>query len=314
VDAQAHRGQDLAVIAQLPLHVIGTLAVAVALPLAWWALTMPAGRPSDSRLLLGSRTEVPSASDERARRRGPGLSTRLLLAISPPGRRVALERQIAFAGDPDRWPIRRVIAAKLLGGALGLVASVAMTGGDLSIQGVAIVVGSAGLGFQLPDLLIKSKADAKRAALTQELPGVLDQMMVAVEAGLGFDAALVRAARNGDGALATELARAMQEIQFGVARAEALRNLAERTQVPELRRFVTAIVQADQYGIPLAGVLRKQAAEQRSKRRQRAEEQAAKIPVKVLLPLMFCILPTMFIVILGPIFLSFRDASLLGGP
>ena len=123
---------------------------------------------------------------------------------------------------------------------------------------------------------------------------------IAVEAGLGFDAAMARAGRNGTGPLAQELIRTLQEIQVGQLRRTAYESLALRTDVPDLRRFVRAIIQADAYGISVADVLRTQAAEMRMKRRQRAEEKAMQIPVKVIFPLMLCILPVLFIVLLGP--------------
>ena len=128
----------------------------------------------------------------------------------------------------------------------------------------------------------------------------LDQITISVEAGLGFEAAMARAAKTGEGPLTEELSRALSEIQLGSARQQALRGLVDRTNVPELRHFVLAILQAENYGLPIAHVLRIQAKELRVKRRQRAEERALKIPVKIVFPLAVCILPTLFIVILGP--------------
>ena len=132
------------------------------------------------------------------------------------------------------------------------------------------------------------------------MPDTLDQMTIAVEAGLGFDSAMARAGKNGKGPLAEELVRTMQDIQVGQSRRQAYESLASRTGVPDLRKFVRAIIQADLYGISVADVLRTQAAEMRMKRRQRAEEKAMQIPVKVIFPLMLCILPVLFIVLLGP--------------
>ena len=125
-------------------------------------------------------------------------------------------------------------------------------------------------------------------------------MTIAVEAGLGFDAAMAKAGRNGKGPLAEELVRTLQDIQFGQSRRQAYESLAGRTDVVDLRRFVRAVIQADRYGVAIADVLRTQAAEMRMKRRQRAEEKAMQIPVKVIFPLMLCILPVLFIVLLGP--------------
>jgi len=145
-----------------------------------------------------------------------------------------------------------------------------------------------------------NKAKERKKTIQQALPDTLDQITISVEAGLGFEAAMARAARTGEGPLNEELARALSEIQLGAARHDALRGLVDRTHVPELRHFVLAILQAETYGLPVAHVLRVQAKELRVKRRQRAEERALKIPVKIVFPLAICILPTLFIVILGP--------------
>jgi tight adherence protein C len=125
-------------------------------------------------------------------------------------------------------------------------------------------------------------------------------MLISVEAGLGFEAAMARAGQNGKGPLAEELVRTLQDMQVGRSRKESYLAMAARTDVPDLRSFVRSVVQADTYGIALASVLRTQAKQMRVKRRQRAEEKAMKLPIKVLFPLMFCILPVLFIVVIGP--------------
>jgi tight adherence protein C len=164
------------------------------------------------------------------------------------------------------------------------------------LLGVAITV----VGYFLPELLLHSRGQERSQKITLELADTLDQMTIAVEAGLGFDSAMSRAGRNGQGPLAEELVRTLQDIQVGHSRRDAYEGLAQRTSVPDLRRFIRAIIQADAYGIAIADVLRTQAAEMRMKRRQRAEEKAMQIPVKVIFPLMLCILPVLFIVLLGP--------------
>jgi tight adherence protein C len=121
-----------------------------------------------------------------------------------------------------------------------------------------------------------------------------------VEAGLGLDAAMARVAKVGDGPLASELLRTLQDMRSGMSRAEALRALAERADVPELRQFVSAVIQADSHGVPIARVLRIQSRELRTKRRQLAEEKAMKLPVKVLFPTVAFIFPALFVVLLGP--------------
>jgi tight adherence protein C len=140
------------------------------------------------------------------------------------------------------------------------------------------------------------------------LPDAIDLLTISVEAGLGFDAALSQVARNTEGPLAGEFFRVLQEMQIGKGRSDALRALGERTTIPELRGFVGAMVQADAFGIAVANVLRAQAKEMRIKRYQRAEEAAQKVPVKILFPLIFFILPALFVVILGPGIVSITDA------
>jgi tight adherence protein C len=140
----------------------------------------------------------------------------------------------------------------------------------------------------------------RQEALRRSTPDALDMLTVCVEAGLGFDAGLAQVARNTDGPIAGEFARLLREMQIGKTRITAFQDLAARTTVPELQIFVSALVQSDKLGIPLAGVLREQSSEMRLKRRQRAEELAQKVPVKILFPLLLCIFPALFVVLIGP--------------
>jgi tight adherence protein C len=160
------------------------------------------------------------------------------------------------------------------------------------------------LAYFVPDLLIRSNAQKRREAMRLALPNALDQMLISVQAGLGFETAMARAAENSKGPLADEFIRTLQDIQVGRSRKEAYLDMAERVDVRDVRSFVRSIVQADAYGIAIAKVLKTQAGEMRLKRRQRAEENAMKVPVKILFPLIFCIFPALFVIILGPAVLS----------
>jgi tight adherence protein C len=195
-----------------------------------------------------------------------------------------------------------VLAFKTLGlfggGVLGVLLPLAFGAGPLPIVGIALVL--AALGYFAPDLVLYQSAYERQERLQNDLPDALDLLTISVEAGLGFDAALAQVARNTEGPLAEEFFRVLQEMQIGLGRAESFRALAERTNVPDLRSFVTAMVQADVFGIPIANVLRVQAREMRVKRTQRAEERAQKVPVKILFPLIFCILPSLFVIVIGP--------------
>jgi tight adherence protein C len=213
-----------------------------------------------------------------------------------------IRHRLELAGNPPQWDVDRVIAFKMLGLIAGVILGLALPlvlgAGFLVTLGVTIAFALA--GFFAPNLAIYQLGYNRRDELRKELPDAMDLLTISVEAGLAFDAALSQVARNTTGPLADEFFRVLQEMQIGLGRVEALRALGERSDLPELRGFVTAMVQADSFGIPIAQVLRVQASDLRTKRRQRAEELAQKVPVKILFPLIFCILPALFVVILGP--------------
>ena len=151
-----------------------------------------------------------------------------------------------------------------------------------------------------PNMYLYQRPTTAPRRMQRALPDAIDLLTISVESGLGFDAAVAQVARNTEGPLAEEFARMLQEMQIGRGRADALRSMAERTDLPDLRSFVSAMVQADAFGIPVGQVLRVQSSEIRVKSRQWAEEMAQKVPVKILVPLIFCILPCLFIAVLGP--------------
>jgi tight adherence protein C len=218
--------------------------------------------------------------------------------LSPGSVRTSLQRRLDVAGNPEGWTPDRVLASKAL--CLVVLGSI---GALLALRHPALLVvtGGAGAaaGFFLPDVLVYNSGLKRQQRLAISLPEGLDLLTICVEAGLGFDAALAQVARNLKGPLAAEFARVLQEMQIGKSRAEAMRALAERTSVPELRAFVAALTQSAELGIPVASVLREQAKEMRVRRRQRAEAQAQKVPVKITFPLIGCLLPALFVVVLG---------------
>jgi tight adherence protein C len=156
------------------------------------------------------------------------------------------------------------------------------------------------LGFYLPDLLLYNAGVKRQARIQKDLPDAMDMLTICVEAGLGFDAAMARVARNTRGPVAAEFSRVLQEMQIGKSRTEALRALANRTTVAELRAFTSSLVQAGELGVPVADVLREQAKEMRLRRRQRAETKAQQVPVKILFPLIGCLFPALFVIVIGP--------------
>jgi tight adherence protein C len=220
-----------------------------------------------------------------------------------------LERlDVLLAGTGSQWTLEQVLAAKLLLGGVAALLTVLRAVGNPGLGTIAVAVLASGGCWYLPDFLLTKRADARKALLGLQLPDAMDQLTITVEAGLGFEAALARVAASGDGPLHEELGRTIQDVQVGVPRGEALDRLALRCDLAELRQFVTSVRQAERYGLPIANVLRTQSTELREKRRQLAEERAMKIPVKVLFPLMFCILPVLFIVVVGPAGIRMADA------
>jgi tight adherence protein C len=192
------------------------------------------------------------------------------------------------------------------GCAIGGLVLGALFGGALTGAGGVLLFAIAlgGIGFLAPDFIVSGKARSRRDAIRAELPDALDLMAVSVEAGMGFDGALVKLTEHMDGPLADEFALTLNEIRIGETRQDALKKLADRTGTPELTSFVRSIIQADQLGISLGRILRVQATDSRLKRQAAAEEKAMKAPIKMLFPTVMFIFPAMFLVILGPAFLN----------
>lgn len=224
-----------------------------------------------------------------------------------------LQHRLDIAGNPIGWDVNRMIGLKALGLlVLGGLSVLYVLGVEWSLPQRALVVAGLGaFGYVLPNLLLFNAGQKREALMRNALADAIDLLTVSVEAGLGFDAAVDRVARNTDGPLAQEFYRLLQEMQIGVGRAEAMRAVAERTTLDDLKSFCLAMVQADSLGIPIGRVLRIQSKEMRTKRRQRAEEKAQQVPVKIMVPLVLFILPCLFIVILGPAGISM--AEVFGG-
>jgi tight adherence protein C len=157
-----------------------------------------------------------------------------------------------------------------------------------------------GIGFMAPEFWLGRRIRARSLAMVLQLPDALDLLTISVEAGLGFDAALAKVVEKMDGPLVDEFRQALAEVRMGRTRRDALRDIVKRADAPPVANFIGAIVQAEQLGVPIAKVLQIQSQQLRILRRQRAEEAAAKAPVKMLFPMVGCIFPTIFIVILGP--------------
>lgn len=212
-----------------------------------------------------------------------------------------VRRRLALAGNPNNMDAADFIGLKglvavALAGLTGLVLYFTM--GFLQVIVGAIVAG--GIGYFLPDLWLSRLIKERQREITKALPDALDLLTISVEAGLGFDAAMNKVAQKWQGALSQEFGRVLSEIRMGKSRREALRDMASRTDVPDVNTFVAAIIQADQLGVSIAKVLQIQSEQMRVRRRQRAEEEAHKAPIKMTFPLVFLIFPAMLIVLLGP--------------
>jgi tight adherence protein C len=230
--------------------------------------------------------------------RAQGLGRRL----SPDDAADRIREKLELAGNPSGWTVERVLAGKVVGfvGALLVSLVISLALGLPFVPTLGLVIVAALAGYQAPNFYLYQRSYDRKERLQHDLPDAIDLLTISVESGLGFDQAIQHVARNTEGPLADEFARMLQEMQIGRSRASALRQLGERTDLPELRAFVSSMVQADAFGIPVGQVLRVQSSEIRVKRRQWAEEQAQKVPVKILIPLIFCILPCLFLAVLGP--------------
>jgi len=231
-------------------------------------------------------------------RRLAGIGTRL----TSPQRVGRTESKLAEAGYP--YGLRtidfmglKVVVALVVSGLSFLFFGVALA--DPATGLIAAVLGLV-LGFFGPDFWLTRLIRARQKAILLSIPDVLDLLTISVKAGLGFDAALGKVVEKTQGPLTDEFRRSLAEVRIGKARRDALREMVGRTNVPALTNFVSAIIQAEQLGVAIANVLEVQSEQLRIQRRQRAEEMAAKAPIKMLFPLVGCIFPSMFIVILGP--------------
>lgn len=233
---------------------------------------------------------------------------RLAGRFTPVGALDKIRRKLDMAGNP-----RYIGATEYIGLKVISIAVVAVGGwfvvpqfleGWLMWLSRAVVVA---VGIWLPDIALQRIVEARQTSIRRALPDTLDLLVVSVEAGVGFDGAMQKVVDKMKGPLCEELRRVLEQVRLGKSRAEALRDMGQRTQVPDLISFVAAVQQAEQLGVSIAKVLRVQADAARERRSFRAREAAAKLPVKLLFPLVFFIFPALFVVILGPGAIRFAD-------
>lgn len=252
-----------------------------------------------------------------------GLASRLLV---PMGRNVlgglqgllprnyvaGVRRRLVLAGLSGRFGAEEHVAAQVVGTALGVVAGLllGMASEWSGMRILAATTAAGALGFFVPALYVRQHRDLRVEAIEKELPDVLDVLAISVEAGVGLEGAIQAVVERFSSPLGDELGHMLSEMELGLSRREALQHLRARTDIPDLNGFVLALLQADALGMPMTRVLQTQADEMRRRRRGRVREAAAKLPVKILFPLIIFILPALFIVIMGPAVL--RIANNLG--
>ncbi|HEX9776174.1 MAG TPA: type II secretion system F family protein [Actinomycetota bacterium] len=233
----------------------------------------------------------------------------LLRGFLPANYMERLRHRLVVSGLSDRYGPEEFMAFHALSVAGGVLAGLvvpALLGWSTAGILRALAVTTA-LGFVLPLNSILRAKEARQLQVRRDLPDILDLLAISVEAGMGLEGAIEVVTDHFDSPLAHELGRMLREMELGVSRRNALQNLKARVEVQEVSNFVLSLVQADALGMPIGRVLRTQAAEMRSKRRQWARERAAKLPVKILFPLMMFILPALFAIVLGPAILSIKE-------
>lgn len=248
-------------------------------------VAVPAANAQESRGQRMRQVEAPEESAKFVATRG---------AIS------RLERNMMLAGHPAGWTMRNIMVAKvlipvpvlLLGSKIALADPTLL---KIAVFGVTLVV-----SYFVPDLLLQSRAQERQEEMQRALPDILDKVVITIEAGLGFESALSKSAETATGPLADELVRTIQDIRLGMSRRAAYESLQRRVTSQDIHAFIRGIIQAEEHGSSISGMVRIQSAEMRIKRKLRAEAKAGQVSVKLLGPLMACIFPVLFIVVLAP--------------
>ena len=221
--------------------------------------------------------------------------------LAPVGNAQRLRRELMLAGNPGNLAMIdflgiKILSAGVMGGLLTFVMALRRPAGSALLFGIAGAI----LGLYLPNYWLKRRIRARQKEIARALPDALDMITIAVDAGLGFDAALLKVGEKWNNALSLEFERVVGEMRMGISRHDALRRLVERTEVPEVASFVAVLIQSDRLGVGINAALHAQSEQMRLRRRQWAEEQARKAPIKMLFPMVLFIFPAIFAVILGP--------------
>lgn len=306
------------------IGVLLVVAVVVAVILVVVGMRAPEARdPIQARLAEFSVREEPLSLEEIEL--SQGFYERIVLPFfnsvgkisqrfTPQATLQTTRRKLEMAGNPARMDpsfflTLRLILAVVFG---GLIFVVFLVTGRNWVQGLALTVVFLLLGFMFPDMWLSSKISRRQKGVFRAMPDALDLLTVCVEAGLGFDAAMSKVQEKWENELALEFGRVIQEIRLGKLRRDALRDMAERIGVAELTSFVAAVIQSEQLGVSLAKVLRIQSDQMRVRRRQMAEEEAHRAPIKMIFPIALLIFPSILIVLLGPAAMLLMQSALGG--
>ncbi|MBZ4686831.1 MAG: tight adherence protein [Clostridia bacterium] len=273
-----------------------------------WQIVTSNRRKITERLNLLSRDEKQEDNDElskplKERVLEPFLDklSQYLSRLMPKTQRQTLRNKLALAGNPLNLKAHEFMALQYAAAIFFSIISgviIWLRGMETKIVLILILAGFA--GFKLPVVFLKIKSQKRQKQIARELPNIIDLLTVSMEAGLGFDAALAKVTVKAKGILSDEFRKVLHEIKMGKSRREALKDLVKRTEAEELSNFISAVLQADGLGVSMTQILRIQSEQMRRKRRQRAEEEAMKAPIKMLFPMVFFIFPCIFIVLLGP--------------
>jgi len=293
-----------------PTALVLTIISMVGIIMTFWGLRMLLVAQNPVQARLGELGARPVSLDELELQQplGERLIRPMLVKVAsfvasrtPQTQIEAIRRNLLLAGNPGNLEVSDFLGLK--GSAGLLLAVLGFLIGSQMAQGITpllIALGLGAFGFFMPDFWLSSKISGRRKEIEKGLPDALDLLTICVEAGLGFDLALYKVVQKWDNALTSEFSRAIAEMRVGKSRREALRNLVARTDSADVGNFIAAIIQADQLGVSIAKILQIQSEQMRMRRRQRAEEEAHRAPIKMLFPMIFLIFPSLFIVILGP--------------
>ena len=304
----------------LPLIVAGAAGLSIMLVIIGVAAPRSADQVQERLLEYGGRPmtleeiELSRPFSERIIRPLIRGTSGFLMRLVPNRNMSSVQRKLDLAGRPNNWSPSEFLGVRGLAGILlGVLGFMLLTLAKTDLaQRFLLGVVLAALGFYLPSAWLGSKIKKRQHEILKALPDALDLLTISVEAGLGFDAALAKVTEKWDNELCREFTRVIAEMRVGKKRRDALRDMVTRMEVPDVTSFVAAIIQADQLGVSISKVLRIQSEQMRIKRRQRAEEQARKAPIKMMIPMVFLIFPAIWIVLMGPAILIVKNSGVDG--